>query len=119
VPPSQLPELYRACDLFALTSRSLPESVEGFGIVYLEAAAFGRPLLAYETGGVSEAVLDGETGLLAPEGDVEALSRALARLMEDATLRQRLGDAGRVFARKFSWESAARVLCDAALALPS
>ncbi len=118
VPTARLPALYGACDLFALTSRTLPDSVEGFGIVYLEAGAFGCPVLAYRTGGVPEAVRDGETGLLVPEGDVAALSQSLAVLMEDRPLRERLGAAGRSFARSFSWDQAARVLCDAALALP-
>ena len=118
VAAAELPALYRNCDLFALTSRTLPDSVEGFGIVYLEASAFGRPILAFRTGGVPEAVRDGETGLLVPEGDLEALSAGLIRLMENRALRERLGAAGRIFAQSFRWETAARVLCDAALALP-
>ncbi len=116
---AQLPALYAACDLFALTSRTLADSVEGFGIVYLEAAAFGRPVLAYASGGVSEAARDHETGLLVSEGDINGLTHGLEKLMEDEALRQRLGGAGRAFARSFSWETAARVLCDDALALPT
>lgn len=116
---AELPTLYAACDLFALTSRALADSVEGFGIVYLEAAAFGRPVLAYASGGVSEAVHDHETGLLVSEGDIDGLAHALEKLMQDDALRQRLGRAGCIFARSFSWETAARVLCEAALALPT
>lgn len=113
---ADLPAIYRGSTVFAQASRTLPESVEGFGISYLEAAACGRPVVAYASGGTPEAVLDGRTGLLVPEGEVDSLAGALARLLGDAGLRGRFGVAGREHARTFSWETAARVLCDAARA---
>jgi phosphatidylinositol alpha-1,6-mannosyltransferase len=106
----ELARAYARCDIYAQTSRALPRSVEGFGISYLEASYHGRPVAAYDTGGVSEAVVDQETGLLAPEGDVGGLASILERLATDASLRRRLGENGRRFARRFSWEEAARVL---------
>jgi glycosyltransferase involved in cell wall biosynthesis len=69
----------------------------------LEAGACGLPVLAHDTGGVSDAVIDGETGLLVPPGDRQALSAALQRLLEDGELRGRLGGNGRRHARSFSW----------------
>ncbi|MBV9657943.1 MAG: glycosyltransferase family 4 protein [Verrucomicrobia bacterium] len=117
VADDELPAIYRACTLFAMTSRSLPQSVEGFGIAYLEAAAFSRPVIAFRSGGTAEAVRDGETGLLVAENDLPALTAALTTLLSNEALRARLGAAGQAFARTFSWEKSARVLCDAALAL--
>src|ERR1035437_8904579 len=59
-----LARTYQQCDIFAMTSRTLPKSVEGFGITYLEAGFHGKPVIGYRSGGVAEAVVDGETGLL-------------------------------------------------------
>jgi len=67
---------------------------EAFGIVYLEAAQHGLPVVAYNHGGVPEAVADGRTGLLVPEGDVAALASSLQRLLTDPHLANQLGAAG-------------------------
>lgn len=90
-----------ACaDIFALTPRNL----EGFGIVYLEAAATGKTSIGSRTGGVTEAVLDGVTGLLVPPDDADAAARALVRVLEDENLRTRLAKAARTRAEKeFHW----------------
>jgi colanic acid/amylovoran biosynthesis glycosyltransferase len=69
---------------------------EGFGMVFLEAAAHRLPVISYASGGVPEAVLDGLTGLLAPEGDVPALARNIQCLLDDHALAVRMGAAGRV-----------------------
>lgn len=97
VTPAELPELYRAVDLFAGPSRDARErdDVEGFGIVYLEASASGLPVLATRTGGIPEAVEDAVGGLLVPPGDVPALAAAWSRLAGDADLRARMGEGGR------------------------
>ncbi len=68
---------------------------EGLGVSLLQAAAAGVAVVASRVGGIPEAVRDGETGLLVPPGDAEALSAAIARLLADAGLRQALGTAGR------------------------
>lgn len=116
VQPSELTAIYSACDAYIMTSVSLPNSVEGFGITYLEASIHGRPVIAFRTGGVEEAVRDGETGLVVPEGDLPAVANAVCRLMDEPTLAARLGRGGREFAKGFRWENAAKALCDAALA---
>jgi phosphatidyl-myo-inositol dimannoside synthase len=104
---------YAGCDIFAITSRSLPRSVEGFGIAYLEAGFHGKPVVAYRSGGTAEAVLDSETGWLVAEGDLNALRDAFVRLISDADLREKLGAAGRRHAVKFSWDVTARVILNA------
>jgi glycosyltransferase involved in cell wall biosynthesis len=81
-------ELQR-CDVFALPSRG-----EGFGIVYLEAMAQGKPCLAARAGGAPEVVVDGETGLVV-EPAVAPVRAALQQLVDSAELRQRMGHAGR------------------------
>ena len=81
--------------VFAAPARTLPDGLaEAYGLVYLEAARAGLPVAAYASGGVPSAVLDGTTGLLAPEGDVAALSANLSRLLTDDDLAHRLGAAG-------------------------
>jgi glycosyltransferase involved in cell wall biosynthesis len=82
-------ELLAACDVFALASRA-----EGLGVAALEAMAAGRPVLATRVGGLCEAVVEGETGLVVPSEDVAALAAALTRLAGDPALRARLGAAG-------------------------
>lgn len=112
MPAPLLPHYYAACDIFVLPNRVEQGDVEGFGIVFLEAAASGRPTVGGRSGGVPEAVADGETGLLVSGTDVAELAATIARLMESETLRRRLGDAGRIrTVREFAWECAAdRVL---------
>ena len=99
---------YAEADVFALTSEAAGQSVEGFGLVYLEASASGLPILAHRTGGVESAVEAGVTGLLADPGDEAALVDAIRRLAGDADLRRRLGENGRRFASGFSWDACAR-----------
>jgi phosphatidylinositol alpha-1,6-mannosyltransferase len=82
--------------VFVMTPRALPDGdVEGFGLVYLEAAWFGVPSVAARTGGVAEAVSDGDTGLLVPEGDVAATARAVLRLLHDDGVRRAMGERAR------------------------
>ena len=73
----------------------VPSRNEGLGMVYLEAAAARCPVVSYASGGISEAVADGETGLLAPEGNVRVLAEYLNRVISDTDLARRLGAAGR------------------------
>jgi phosphatidylinositol alpha-1,6-mannosyltransferase len=94
-----LANFYYACDVFILPSVYVPQSsggdVEGFGIVYLEAGACGKPVIGANNGGIPDAVADGESGLLVETGSVEAIMDALERLLGDAALRERLGRQGR------------------------
>jgi phosphatidylinositol alpha-1,6-mannosyltransferase len=76
---------------------------EGFGIVYLEAAAHGKPVVAGNVGGAPDAVIDGETGLLVDPQDPLAVAEAIVRLLSDRELARRLGAAGRARAEQLSW----------------
>jgi phosphatidylinositol alpha 1,6-mannosyltransferase len=78
---------------------------EGFGLAAAEAMAFGRPVVAAAGGGLLDLVTDGETGLLVPPRDTPAMRAAVERLLGDSELRERLGTAGRAFAReRFGWD---------------
>ncbi|OAI43094.1 hypothetical protein AYO41_02905 [Verrucomicrobia bacterium SCGC AG-212-E04] len=116
VPVGEMTAVYAGCDAYIMTSVSLPNSVEGFGITYLEASIHGRPVIAFRTGGVAEAVQDQETGLIVPEGDLPGVAKAVLRLMDEPALAAKLGQGGREFAAGFSWDTAAKILCDRALA---
>ncbi len=85
-----VPELLAGADVFVLSSRS-----EGLPMSVLEAMAAGLPVVATDVGGVSELVLEGETGLLVPRGDTTALAQALELLLRDADMRRRMAASAR------------------------
>lgn len=110
VPDDELSKLYERADIFAMTSVNHGYSIEGFGLVYLEASAHGLPVVAHDVGGVSEAVLDDVTGLLVPPHRPAQLAAAFERLVFDEPLRRRLGDAGREWATRNCWTKSAEAL---------
>lgn len=110
LPDDELSALYDRADIFAMTSVPYGNSIEGFGLVYLEAAAHGLPVVAHDVGGVSEAVLDGQTGILVPADRPAQLAAAFERLIHDEPLRRRLGAAGREWAGRNCWKQSAEAL---------
>ena len=84
-----------------------PSAKEGWGIVNVEAAACGTPAIASDSPGLRESVRDGETGILVPHGDHNALCEALTRLVSEPGLVERLGSNARQFAETLSWDRAA------------
>ena len=96
--------LYDACDVFAM-----PSAEEGFGLVYGEAGAFGKPVVGCDVMGVPEAVAHGETGLLVPPADADAVAGAVLRLLRDENERARMGENGRRRVESMSsWRESAR-----------
>lgn len=100
---SELLDIYAHSDLMALASGVTPRSHEGFGIVYLEAAASGVPSLAARVAGAAEAVEDGASGMFVDEPTIENLADALARFLRGEIRFDR--QACRSFARRFTWTS--------------
>ena len=98
-----------ACDVFAMPNRETSDgSVEGFGIVFLEANACGKPVVAGRSGGAVDAVVDGETGYLVPPQDEEEVAHAICTLLGDPVLAARLGQQGRRRVdREYRWETVA------------
>jgi phosphatidyl-myo-inositol dimannoside synthase len=88
---------YNSCDIFILTSKEVKRrgEVEGFGITFLEAGAYGKPVIGSHTGGIPDAVIDQVTGFLVDPLDTDNIADALTRLLSDAALRQTLGENGR------------------------
>lgn len=105
-----LPRWYNACDVFVLANREINGDTEGFGMVFVEAAACGKPALAGAAGGTGSAVKEGETGLRVLADSVDPVLEALKTLLKDATLRQRYGLNGLNRAREaLSWPAVARL----------
>jgi phosphatidylinositol alpha-1,6-mannosyltransferase len=108
VPDDALAAAYACGDVFAMLCRNRWGGLEqeGFGIVFLEAAASGVPQVAGDSGGAAEAVADGETGFVMHNPkDAAAVAAALARLLDDRELRDRMGGAGRARAvQEFDWD---------------
>ena len=97
--------LLRGAWLHVLTSPK-----EGWGISNLEAAACGTPSVASDSPGLRESVLDGETGLLVPHGDVGALTEAIDSLIKDPERRREMGARARRYAERFSWDASAEAV---------
>ena len=108
-----LPNFYNASDIFLMPSRTIKskQDVEGFGIVYLEASACGKPIIAGQGGGVGEAVTDQETGLLINSEKPAEISQAIIKLLNDNELALKLGQNGRKRVKQeFNWDELAQKL---------
>ncbi|BAL25891.1 glycosyltransferase family 4 protein [Azoarcus sp. KH32C] len=112
VPMDDLPRWYNASDLFVLANREIGGDTEGFGIVFIEAAACGKAAIAGRAGGTGSAVLDGVTGLRVDGESQPALCAAILDILRDDVRRAALGAAGLARAREtLSWDAvAARTL---------
>ena len=112
---SDVPCLMTAADLFVL-----PSQFEGLPLVVLEAMASGLPVVGTRVGGLQTLIDDGESGLLVPAGDYQALADAIARVLTDPRLRMHLAHGARERAEHYTWQSVgarmealyARILAD-------
>ncbi|MDP9791869.1 phosphatidylinositol alpha-1,6-mannosyltransferase [Catenuloplanes nepalensis] len=107
---AELPAHYAAGDVYAMPCRTRNRGldVEGLGIVYLEASATGLPVIAGDSGGAPDAVLQGETGYVVPGLDLTSLTERAVSLLTDHDLARRLGAAGREWvAKEWRWEQQA------------
>jgi glycosyltransferase involved in cell wall biosynthesis len=115
VPYSKLAEYYGRADVFVFPS-VIPEA---FGLPVAEAMASGLPVVAAKSGGIPEIVRHGQTGLLVPRGDPEALAEAIGLLLDDPGRGVRMGQAGRERAASFTWEKTVEQLLAAFDGSPS
>lgn len=92
---NELYKLYKICQVFIMPSRQLKGDVEGFGISFLEANLFGKPIIAGNSGGVADAVVDGVNGFLVDPYNLEEIKDKLVTLLENENLRLNLGNQGR------------------------
>jgi len=118
VPDDDLRVLMMRSELFVLPVRSVPGDMEGFGIVFLEAALAGVPSVSTRVGGVPDAVEHGVTGWLVAPQDINGFSEAVCRLLDDDGERKRLGEAARKRVQeRFNWDTLARAYHDTLLEL--
>ncbi|MEV5876559.1 glycosyltransferase family 4 protein [Streptomyces sp. NPDC052101] len=113
VPWSELPAHYGAGDVFAMPCRTRRGGldVEGLGIVYLEASATGLPVVAGDSGGAPDAVLDGETGWVVRGGEPTEAADRIVALLGDPELRRRMGERGRQWVEeRWRWDLLAEKL---------
>ena len=114
VPEAELPAVFNIANAYVGVSRRADGSrVEGFGVALAEASACGLPVIAGQSGGLAEAVHDGETGLVVNPDDADSVAAALKRLMGDQLLARRLGQAGRkAIETYYNWDRVIRDLLD-------
>ncbi len=113
VESAELPLFYNMADVYIMPSREIAGDTEGFGITYLEANACEKPVIGGASGGVADAIVDGETGYLVPPTDVNRIREKLDALLGDAALAARLGRGGRErILREYTWTALAQKLLD-------
>jgi phosphatidylinositol alpha-1,6-mannosyltransferase len=114
IPHDRLGEIYSLCDIFVMPNRTTESNdIETFGMVFVEANAAGKPVIGGRSGGTSEAIVQGTTGLIVDPGDPQELATALKLLLGNETLRRNFGASGLARVRQeFSWESRAGKLHD-------
>jgi phosphatidylinositol alpha-1,6-mannosyltransferase len=112
VPHHLLGDFYRAGDVFCMVNQEdASGDIESFGMVFIEAGASGKPVIGGRSGGTGQSIVDGKTGFLCPAGDSGRLCTLLLLLLENAGLRQRMGEAGLDRARQdFDWDLRAQQL---------
>lgn len=102
----------KICDIFIMPSRDISGDFEGFGIVYLEANLCGKPVIAGNSGGIKDAVVNDFNGLLVEPEDLNDIAKAITKLSSDKALCSKLGSQGRDRAiKEFSWENQAADFC--------
>jgi phosphatidylinositol alpha-1,6-mannosyltransferase len=108
VPAEEVPRYLALAEVFVMANRRLDDGEdEGFGLVFLEAGACGKPVIAGRAGGAVEVVREGETGLLVDGADPADIARALRRVLSDPALAARLAEAGLAHARAADWRARA------------
>lgn len=108
VSPEDLPRWYNACDVFAMPNREINGDTEGFGMVFLEAAACGKPVIAGTAGGTGSAVIEGVTGQRIDGNSIDEIVSHLSELLSNPELARVLGAHGHERAlQEYSWQRVA------------
>jgi glycosyltransferase involved in cell wall biosynthesis len=107
LPDAELKRLYREATVFALTPVNTGVAFEGFGLAYLEAGAYGLPVIGSLGCGAEDAIIDGETGYLTPQESPEQIAARIRSLFQNPELAQSLGARGREHAHSFAWDRVA------------
>jgi phosphatidylinositol alpha-1,6-mannosyltransferase len=117
VPDQELAAYYAACDVFIMPNRQIGGDIEGFGIVYLEANAAGKPVIGGKSGGTDDAIVDGVTGIRVNGNNSIEIANAVIDLLSTPDKAKAMGARGRQRVENgFTWDAVAqhtRVLCAA------
>jgi phosphatidylinositol alpha-1,6-mannosyltransferase len=113
-PDEELPDYYRLCDIYVMPNREITQStdsIEGFGISFIEASACGKPCVGGKSGGAVEAVAEGVSGYLVEPDSVEEFASVVIKLLNDDELRSKLGIQGRQrVEREMDWRTRAEII---------
>ena len=104
----ELVAYFNACDIYVHTPKVIDLKFEGFGIVYIEASACGKPIVATNAGGIRDAVLDGKTGLIAENENIDDIAHKIMQILDDEALAKSLGASGKKYAKKHDWSTIAK-----------
>lgn len=110
----EVAKYYQVCDVFIMPSRELENhDVEGFGLVFLEANSFGKPVIGGKSGGIADAILDGKNGYLVEPKNHDMIAKALIQLLTKPDLATKIGIFGKDRVEKeFTWQAKAKQLDD-------
>lgn len=108
VSDEELVKLYHLADIFVLTSKNVGNMFEGFGLVYLEANACGKPAIGTLGCGAEDAIIDGYNGFLVPQNDSKSTAEAIVNLLGNPQTLRQMGENARQRAKEMSWENAAK-----------
>jgi phosphatidylinositol alpha-1,6-mannosyltransferase len=100
----ELLEFYRGAELFCLLSQTQGHDVEGFGLVFLEAAAAGLPVVGSSDSGIEDAVREGENGFLVESQNIEGFAEKIIKILSDPILKKKMQDASRKLAQASGWD---------------
>jgi phosphatidylinositol alpha-1,6-mannosyltransferase len=106
IPDEEIPSYYRLCDIYIMPNREVEDStdsVEGFGISFLEASASGKPVIGGRSGGAPFAIADGKSGVIVDPTSPEEIASALCDLIKNSKKAKSMGDYGRKRSRSFDW----------------
>jgi phosphatidylinositol alpha-1,6-mannosyltransferase len=106
IPDDERAAYYAACDIFVMPNRQIGADIEGFGMVFLEAGAAGKPVVGGKSGGTGDAIQEGMTGLRVDGEDIDAIAAAVIDLLADSKKACAMGQRGRQWVEKmFAWET--------------
>jgi len=111
VSDEKLVQYYNICNVFILTSVNTEndKDIEGFGIVYIEANACGKPVIGGKIGGETDAIIDGQTGLLVDPHNISEITNAIMKLLGDKAFAKNIGDTGRKrVSSELTWENSTK-----------
>lgn len=112
VPNKKIPSLYSICDVFVMVNReTVQDGPEGFGMVFAEASAAGKPVIGGKSGGTEDSIVDGVTGYRVDPHNIEDVAKSIIKVLKDTELRETLGRNGREWVIKnCDWREKARQL---------